>query len=183
MEDTLHSVKNLHMKFFNVLFSNYLKLLKYLKSLAFSRGYYPVIDKALKKFKKPKHFVCHSDRCLNPAVLSFYFSISFKFSKTLSRFDFIVSFRLVNKIKLFSPKDDIPSESWSGIYFISCYIWNLGYIGQTRIQLKARLDEHRPKVKNEEILPHPLHLIVGLTIIILILQSLVLCLLSFPLLI
>ena len=60
-----------------------------------------VIDKALTKFKKPKHFVCYSDPCLNPVVLPFYSSISFKISKILSRFGFKVPFIPVNKINFF----------------------------------------------------------------------------------
>ena len=50
-----------------------------------------------------------------------------------------------------SPKDSIPIENRSGIYFIPCSSCNLGYIGQIRRRLKTRLDEHRRKVKNEEI--------------------------------
>ena len=45
---------------------------------------------------------------------------SFKISKILSCFGFKVSLRPVNKIKFFSPKDPIPIENLSGIYFIPC---------------------------------------------------------------
>ena len=78
-------------------------------------------------------------------------SISFKISKILSRFGFKVSFRPVNKINFFSPKDPIPIENRSGIYFISCAPCNFGCIGLTRRLLKARLNKHRRKIKNEEI--------------------------------
>ena len=60
-------------------------------------------------------------------------------------------FHTANQINFFSPKDPIPIENRNGIYFIPCSSCNLGYIGQTRRRLKARLDEHRRKVKNEEI--------------------------------
>ena len=74
--------------------------LKFLKSLGLSRDYSrSVIDKALSKFKKSKHSFCHSDPCLNPVILSFYPSLSFKSSKIFSRFGYKVSFRPVNKIK------------------------------------------------------------------------------------
>ena len=55
------------------------------------------------------------------------------------------------KIRFSSPKDPIPIENQNGIYFIPLSSCNLGYIGQTRRRLKARLDEHRRKVKNEEV--------------------------------
>ena len=55
------------------------------------------------------------------------------------------------KIKFSSSKDPILIENQNGIYFIPCFPCNLGYIGQTRRQLKARFDEHRLKVKNEEL--------------------------------
>ena len=42
-------------------------------------------------------------------------------------------------------------ENRTNIYFIPCSSCNLGYIGRTRWRLKARLDEHRRKFKNEEI--------------------------------
>ena len=42
-------------------------------------------------------------------------------------------------------------ENPRGIYFIPFPFCNLGCIGQTRKWLKARLDKHRCKVKNEEI--------------------------------
>ena len=91
--------------------SNLSNELNYLKSLALSRGYNPsVIDKALTKFKKPKHSVCHSDLCLNPAVLPFYSSISFKISKIFSWFDFKVCFKSLNKIKFYPLKSTILSE-------------------------------------------------------------------------
>ena len=139
----------------------------YLKFFALSWGYNRfVIEKALNKFKKPKSSVRNSDSCLNPmvlvfyflnpVVLAFYFLISFKISKILSRFGYKVSFRPVNKIKFSSPKDPIPIENRSGIYFIPCSSCNLGCIGQTRRRLKSRLDEHRRKVKNEEIYSHSL---------------------------
>ena len=107
--------------------------LNYLKSLVLSRGYNPfVIDKALYKFKKSKQSVCHSDPCHNPVVLPYYSLPSFKISKILPRFSFKVSFRPINKIKFSSPKNPIPIENWSSIYFIPCSSCNLGYIGQTR---------------------------------------------------
>ena len=49
----------------------------------------------------------------------------FKISEVLSRFDFKVTFRLVYKIKFSSPKDPIPIENRSGIYFIPCSFCNL----------------------------------------------------------
>ena len=55
--------------------------------------------------------------------------------------------KYVNKIKLSSPKDFRPTENRRGIYFIPCSSCNLSYIGQRR-WLKAKLDEHRPKVGN-----------------------------------
>ena len=94
----------------------------------------------MNKFKK--HFVCHSDPCLNPVVSPSYASISFKISKILSHFGFKVSFRSVDKMKFSSPIDLTPIENWSGTYIISYSSYNLGYINQTR-QLKARLGEHR----------------------------------------
>ena len=51
-------------------------------------------------------------------------------------------------MKFSSPKDPIPIENRSVINFISCSSPNLGYVGR---RLKARLDDHRRKVKNEEI--------------------------------
>ena len=115
-----------------------------------SLGPTTLIEKALNKFKKHKHSVCNSESCLNPVVLSFYCLISIKISKILSRFGFKVSFKPINNIKFSSPKDPIPNENRSGICFIRCSC-NLGYIGQTRRRLKARLDEHCHKVKNESI--------------------------------
>ena len=111
--------------------------LNYLKSPALSQGSNPSVTKALNKFKKLKHSVCHSAPCLNPVVLPFYSMISFKISKILSRFVFIVSFRPINKIKFSSPKNLILIDICSGIYFIPCCPCNLGYIGQTRRQLNA----------------------------------------------
>ena len=92
--------------------------LNYLKFLDLSRGStHSVIYEALNKFKKPKHSVCHSDLCLNPAVLSFYSSISFKISEILSCFGVKVSFRPANKFKFSSLKDPILIENRSGNYF------------------------------------------------------------------
>ena len=54
-------------------------------------------------------------------------------------------------MKFSSPKDLIPIENRSGIYFIPCSSCNIGYSGQTRRRLKAKLDKHRRKVINEEI--------------------------------
>ena len=76
--------------------------------------------------------ICHSDSYLNSIVLPFYSLIAFKISIILSCFGFKVCFRPVNKIKFSSPKDPIPIENRSGIYFISCSSCNLGYIDQTR---------------------------------------------------
>ena len=45
---------------------------------------------------------------------------------------------------------------------------NLGYIGQTRRQLTAMLHEYRRKVKIKRFLLRQLHLIVGLTIILIL---------------
>ena len=42
-----------------------------------------------------------------------------------------------------------PELEWCLFYSIS--FCNLGYINQTKSRLKARLDEHSRKVKNEEI--------------------------------
>ena len=129
------------------------KELNYLKSLALSRGYNPsVIDKALNKFNKPQCSVSHSSNSQTiSVVLPFYPSISFKISKILSRFGFKVSFTPVNKIKFSSLKDSVPTENRFGIYFIPCSSCNLGYIGQTRRRLKYRVNEHRGKVRNQEI--------------------------------
>ena len=106
--------------------SNLSKKLHYFKSLALSQSYNPsIIQKALNKFKKPKHSVCHPDPCLNPVLLPFCSSISFKISKILSCFCFKISFRHPKKIIFSSPKDPIPIENWSGIYFIPCSFCNL----------------------------------------------------------
>ena len=98
--------------------SNLLNELNYLKSLALSRGYNPpVIGKTLNKFKKPeKKYFYNSDPCLNPIILPLYSLLSFKISKTISRFRFKVSFRPVNKIKFSSPKELIPIENRSGVH-------------------------------------------------------------------
>ena len=64
-------------------------------------------------------------------------SISFKITKILSRFGFKVSFRPVNKIKFSSPKDPIPIENQSGIYFIPCSSCNLGYIVLNQFRVKG----------------------------------------------
>ena len=77
-----------------------------------------IIDKALNKFKKPKHCVSHFDLCLNPIALLSFSSIPFKIFKFLSQFGFKVSFKPVNKIKLSSLKDPIPTENWSDTYLI-----------------------------------------------------------------
>ena len=94
--------------------------------------------------------ICHSYLCLNPAVLPFYSSISFKISKIISRFGFKVSFKRVNENKIASAEDCISTEN-RGTYFIPCFSFNLDYINPARRRLKARLDEHPCKVKNEEI--------------------------------
>ena len=77
---TLRQAKTSKHKCFPILMSIVLYLfasnlsneLNFLKSLALCWDYNPsVIDKALDKFKKPKHSVCHSDLSLNPVVLLF----------------------------------------------------------------------------------------------------------------
>ena len=121
-----------------------------LKSLALSWGYNLSVNaKALMKFKMPKCFVCHSDLYINPVVLPFYFSISFKIPKIISGFGFKVSFKLVNKIKLSSFKNPFLTENWSGFLFwdwsenfVPCSYCNHGYTAQLRRRLKARLDEY-----------------------------------------
>ena len=109
--------------------SNLSTELNYIKSLALSRSYNPsVIDKALNKFKKPKNSVCHSGPCLDPVVLPFYSSISFKTLKSVhvsvskSLLDLLLS-----KIKFSYPKDPIPIDHRSGNCFIPCSC-NLSYI-------------------------------------------------------
>ena len=84
-------------------------------------------------------------------INTFYSLICFKISKILSRFGLKVSFKPANKTEFSSPKVPVPTENRSGIYFIPCLSCNLGYIDQTRRQLKDRLNEHLHKVKNEEI--------------------------------
>ena len=100
--------------------SNLSNEFNYLKSLALSRGHNPfIINKALKKIKKPKSSICHSVcPCFNPFVLLFYSFIFFFFKifKIFSRFGFKVSFKPVNKIKLSSPKDPIPTTKWFLFY-------------------------------------------------------------------
>ena len=100
-----------------------------IKYLPLFRSYNPsVIDKALNKFKKPKNSVCHSGPCLDPVVLPFYSSISFK---TLKSMHVSVSKSLLelllNKIKFSYPKDPIPIDHRSGNCFIPCSC-NLSYI-------------------------------------------------------
>ena len=83
--------------------SNLLNELNYLQYLALSREYNPsIINKVLNKFNKLKYSACYSDFCLNPVVLHFYFAISFKISKILSRFDSKVPFKHINKFQLSS---------------------------------------------------------------------------------
>ena len=48
--------------------------LNYVKSLALSQRYIPtIIDKALNKFQKLKHSICHSDLCPNSSHFAFLF--------------------------------------------------------------------------------------------------------------
>ena len=66
-------------------------------------------------------------------------------------FVFKITFKLVNKMEFSFLKDPITIENRNGINFIPYSSCNLGYIDKTRRLLKAKLDEHRLKVKNEEI--------------------------------
>ena len=82
------------------------------------------------------------------------FLILHSLSKSLKSFHVLVSKSLldmVTKIKFSSPKDPLAIENQSRIHFIPCSCCNLGYNGQTRRQLNTKLDEHRSKVKNEDI--------------------------------
>ena len=63
------------------------------------------------------------------AILSFYL-FCFKVSKILARFGFEVCFKSI--VKFSPPKDHIPFEKRSGIYFIYCFFSDLGFIGQER---------------------------------------------------
>ena len=117
-------------------------------------------------------------------VLLFYSSISFKISKILLHFGFKISFRLVNKLKLSFAKDLILTENQrvaSTLFHLFLVIlvildkqedsWKLGWMNII------------VKLKMKRFMPHPLHLIFGLQIIILILLRLAQYLLQFPLLI
>ena len=91
--------------------SNLSNELNDLKSLAVSQGYNPfVIDKALNKFKKIKQSVCYSDLCLNPVVLPFYSSFSFKISFHL--FVSKSSLNLLTKLKSHFPKILFLLRTW-----------------------------------------------------------------------
>ena len=73
-------------------------------------------------------------------------------SQSLKSFHVLASKFTLNQLtKLYSLLQKTTTENWSGICFIPCSSWNLGYIDQTRRQLKDRLNEHLHKVKNEEI--------------------------------
>ena len=49
------------------------------------------------------------------------------------------------------PKDPISTDTRNDIYFVACFSIDLGNIGQIKAWLKAKLDEHHLKIKNEEI--------------------------------
>ena len=132
--------------------SNFFNEFNYLKSLAFSQRYKPSITKkALNILEKPKHFVYHSNCCLNSVLLPFNYTICSKICKIFSQFGFKVSFKLVNKIKFSFLEDSILNENQCTIYFIPYTFSNLGYAGQTSRQLKTKVDEHYLKIKIEEI--------------------------------
>ena len=71
-----------------------------IKFFVVSQCYNPYItDKTINKFKKPEN--CYSDPWLNIVILHFYFSISFKITKSLHNYCFKTFFKSASKIKLY----------------------------------------------------------------------------------
>ena len=126
-----------------------------LKAVAADRGYDPLIINLLIDSQKKSH---HNNNSLHidferatKCFLPYSPVISKAITKFLKAFD-IITIHIPHKASVFGPpKDRISHLRKNGIYQINCNNCNLGYIGQTKRTLKARVTEHQRMVKNMEI--------------------------------
>ena len=126
----------------------------------------------LKKFKKFKLSVYRFDKCLSPVVLSFYSSIPFKISKIFlclfskSLLDLLTktNFPLLNIILLLR----------TGVASILFHVPFVILVILAKLEDGWKLDWMNivAKLKMKRFILHPLHLIVGFTIIVLFYKGL-----------